>query len=51
MSQSKRKKRKLYLQQENKDLSTVIVGICFIQEKLKAFSSKDSLKIYLSFNL
>jgi hypothetical protein len=37
MSQSKRKKRKLFWQQENKDLSTVIVGICFIQEKLKAF--------------
>jgi hypothetical protein len=37
MSQSKRKKRKLFWQQENKDLSTVIVGICFIQEKSKAF--------------
>jgi hypothetical protein len=39
MSQSKSKKRKLYLQQENKDLSTVI-GYMLYTREIKSFSQQ-----------
>ena len=43
MSQSKRKKRRLLLQQKTKTTLQSLF-LCFIQEKFKAFSSKNTLK-------
>ena len=48
-SQSKRKKRKLHWQQKTK-ASLQSLWVCFLQEKIKAFSSEDSLKFLFCWN-